>query len=75
MKHCTVSMIGKDHETHELEVMASSLFNAVAQAMQKWAMFWWYSGDSVVEVKAGEKYWRVHLKRVQRWRQENVHRT
>jgi hypothetical protein len=40
-------------------VNASSLFDAAAQAGQRWAMFWWYRSDAVIEVHAGDRSWKV----------------
>ena len=68
MEDCTVSVIGDDGQIYTLDVKASSLFDAVHQAAQKWAVLWWYRGAGVVEVRAGARRWRVRLERVRRWR-------
>ena len=68
MTDCTVSVVGGDGQTHTVEVQASSLFDAVDQAAQQWARLWWYRGEAVVEVRAGERCWQVRLERVRVWR-------
>ena len=68
MQHCVVSVAGGDGQVHTVEVNASSLFGAVDQAAAQWARLWWYAGTEVVDVKAGERTWRVRLHRVREWR-------
>jgi hypothetical protein len=53
MMDCTVSIVGQDGQTYTIDVQASSLFDAAAQAGQRWAMLWWYRSDAVIEVRAG----------------------
>jgi hypothetical protein len=38
MKRCTVSIVDQTGQTHTIEVGASSVFDAAAQATQRWAM-------------------------------------
>jgi hypothetical protein len=68
MKDCTVSVTSpQDGRTHTVEVTASSLFDAAAQAMRSWSMLWWYASDLVIEVRCGDLRWRVRADRVQAW--------
>jgi hypothetical protein len=53
MKRCTVSMVGQDGQIQTIEVEASSVFDAAAQATRCWSMLWWYRSDAVIEVRAG----------------------
>ncbi len=69
MKDCTVSMMGDDGETHQVEVKASSLFDAVAQATRGWSLLWWYRCDGLVEVRSGDGCWKVRAEQVSRWQQ------
>jgi hypothetical protein len=55
-------------EIDTVAVKASSVFDAVEQAMRQWARLWWYHGDLVAEVRAGQRCGRVRLERVVRWR-------
>jgi hypothetical protein len=38
VRRVTVSVLGKDRETHAVEVDAASLFDAAEKALQQWAM-------------------------------------
>jgi outer membrane biosynthesis protein TonB len=67
MKGCTVSIIGQDGQTYSLDVTASSLFDAVDQAVQSWAKLWWYKPDAVIEVRAGDQHWKIRAGRVREW--------
>jgi hypothetical protein len=42
MRHCIVSIAGKNGERHTIETDAISLFDAAHKAQQQWAMLWWY---------------------------------
>ena len=66
--HCTVLILGHDRKTHTLEVEATSLFAIVDQAVQQWALLWWYGDATHAEVRAGKRHWRVSLERVRVWR-------
>lgn len=46
------------------------MFDAAAQATQRWAMLSWYEPDAVLEVRAGEEIWRVRAERVREWKAE-----
>jgi hypothetical protein len=67
---CTVSVRDGNGEIDTVAVEASSVFDAVEQAMRQWARLWWYRGDLVAEVRAGQRRWRVRLERVGRWTAE-----
>ena len=56
-----------DGQTHTVELAASSLFDAAAQAMQGWARLWWWDPGLVLEVKCGNLRWRVAAGRVRAW--------
>jgi hypothetical protein len=58
VKDCTVSVRAGNGEIDTVAVKASSLFDAVEQAMRQWARLWWYRGDLVAEVRAGGRRWR-----------------
>ena len=66
---CLASIVGADHLTHTAEVEADSLFSAAEQAIRQWCVFWWFSGDSPIDVKAGDKQWKVSQARVREWRE------
>jgi hypothetical protein len=55
MRRCVVSMKGKDNQLHSLETDATSLFAAVYEGVCCRSRLWWYSGDAVIEVQAGEQ--------------------
>jgi hypothetical protein len=56
MKDCTVSIVDAGGQVHTVEVEASSVFDAAAQATHGWAkLWWWYEPDAVIEVCAGEE--------------------
>jgi hypothetical protein len=74
MERCTVSIIGGEGEAYQVEVTASSLFDAVDQAMQQWARLWWFNPGAVAELRAGPRRWRVRLRRVISWRGGQVRR-
>lgn len=65
---CTVSVVGCDRKTHTLEVEATSLFDAVDQAVQRWALLWWYRHQTFAAVRAGERIWKVNLEVMWVWR-------
>jgi hypothetical protein len=67
MMDCTVSIVGEDGRTYTLDVNASSLFDAAAQARRRWAMLWWYRSEAVMEVRAGDRIWKVRGERVREW--------
>jgi hypothetical protein len=75
MKDCTVSIIGQDGQTYSLDVRASSLFDAVDQAVQSWAKLWWYEPNAVIEVRAGDQLWKIRAERVREWKaaQARIH--
>ena len=68
LKECTVSMVGQDGRTYETAVEASSLFDAAARALEQWSRLWWYRPNGFVEVRMGDKCWRVSAERVREWR-------
>ena len=71
MKECTVSMVGKDGRTYETTVEAASLFDAADRALQQWARLWWYRPNGFVEVRMGDKCWRVSAERVRERRSKS----
>ena len=66
MRDCTVSVTSPaDGQTHTVELMASGLFDAAAQAMQAWSQMWWWDPDHLaLEVKCGDRQWRVRVSQV-----------
>jgi hypothetical protein len=68
MKRCTVSVIAGDGEPHQVAVNAASLFDALDQAIEQGSPLWWFNASAVAEVKAGNRRWRVRLRRVISWR-------
>jgi hypothetical protein len=71
LKECTVSMVGQDGRTYETVVEASSLFVAAARALEHWARLWWYRPNGFVEVRMGDKCWRVSMERAREWRSKS----
>jgi hypothetical protein len=67
MRHCTVSTTSQDGQVHSIETDAASLFEAAHDAVHQWAPLWWFSGDCVIEVRAGDQRWRVRARRVSEW--------
>ena len=59
MRQVTVIIFGQDNERHEMQVDATSLFDAVAQAMKQVSRLWWYDPRRIVEVRSGEDRWWV----------------
>jgi hypothetical protein len=68
MERCKVLVIDCDGKPHQVTVNASSLFDAVGQAIQQWSRLWWYDYGAVAEVRVGNRSWRVRLLRVISWR-------
>ena len=52
-------------------VEASSLFDAAARALEQWSRLWWYRPNGFVEVRMGDKCWRVSAERVREWRSQS----
>ena len=71
MKLCTVSMIGKDGESHLVEVEASSLFDAAGRAVQQWTRMWWFQPDALIDVRIGANRWLVRQDRLRQARGPN----
>ncbi len=65
-------MRGKDSETHTVELQAASLFAAGYEAVQRWAMFWWFDPQALLTIKAGEQEWSINQDSVRKWRQSRV---
>jgi hypothetical protein len=61
-------MVGKDGRTYETTVEAASLFDAADRALLQWARLWWYRPNGSVEVRMGDKCWRVSAELVRQWR-------
>jgi hypothetical protein len=68
MKRCTVSVLDSEAELHQVEVNASSLFDAVDQAIEQWSRLSWFNTGAVAAVEVGNRRWRVRLRRVISWR-------
>jgi len=60
-------MKGQDGQQHSLETKADSLFGAAYAGVEQWAKLWWYSPNAVIEVRDGERSWRVRAQRVSAW--------
>jgi hypothetical protein len=73
MRRCVVSMTGKDNHIHSIEVEAESLFAAAHEGIHEWSRLWWYSGDVLIDVKAGADYWHVTARRVSTWYAKQFH--
>ena len=54
-------------------VRIPSLFAAAHAGMEKWAKFWWYSPDAVIEVRDGERRWLVRAQKISAWRAARFH--
>jgi hypothetical protein len=48
-------------------VTASSFFDAADQAMQAWSQLWWWDPDLSLDVKCGDRQWRVGSGRLRAW--------
>jgi len=59
MRDCTVSVTSPDGQTHTVELAASSLLDAAAQAMKAWSRLWWWDPDLPLDVTCGDRYWKV----------------
>jgi hypothetical protein len=67
MRRCTVSIIGKDGDTHSFETDANSLFDAAYKAIESWGMLGWFPLNADIEVRSGNQCWRVKQGRVRVW--------
>jgi hypothetical protein len=67
VRRCIVSIRGKDNQKHSFETEAESPFAAAHAGVQVWARFWWFSSDSVIQIRAGEKEWCVRAVRASAW--------
>ena len=54
MKRCTVSVIDGDGEPHQAAVNATSVFDAVYQAIEQWSRLWWFDAGAVAECASHE---------------------
>jgi hypothetical protein len=68
VRHCTVSFVGKDGQTHKKEVDATSLFDAADEVIRDWNRLWWWSSSSLIQVESGPDRWHVHQDSVRKWR-------
>jgi hypothetical protein len=64
-------MVGQDGRTYEAAVEAASLFDAADRAIQQWARLWWYRPNAALEVRMGDKCWKVSMERVRQWRNKS----
>jgi hypothetical protein len=69
MRRCTVSIVGKDGQTHTSEVDATSLFDAAETVMRDWNRLWWWSSSSMIQIESGPDRWQVNQAKVREWRQ------
>jgi hypothetical protein len=67
MRHCVVSIAGKEGERHTVETDAISLFDAAYKAQQQWALLSWFAPTPVIEVRAGNHRWFVRQERIRKW--------
>jgi hypothetical protein len=58
MRHCLVSMIGKDDRVHSIEVDAECRFAEAYAGIHEWCRLWWYSGEALIEVRSGQQCWQ-----------------
>jgi len=68
MECCKVLVIDGDGKPHQVAVNADTLFDAVDRAIQQWSRQWWFDAGAVAEVQAGNRRWKVRLRRVISWR-------
>lgn len=52
---CRVEFVGKDGQTRQIEIEASSLFDAANQAMQAWSRLWWFNYQDDLTVVRGRE--------------------
>jgi len=67
VRRCIVSIRGKDNQEHSIETEAESLFGAAYAGVQVWSKLWWFSSDSVIQVRDGTKEWCVEALRATAW--------
>jgi hypothetical protein len=60
-------MTSPDGQLHSVETEASSLFEAAYEGVLQWTRLWWFSGDCVIEVRAGQQRWRVKAQCGSQW--------
>ncbi len=67
MSLCSVTIRGKDGQIRSMTLDASSTFDAAYKAVQRWALLWWFSPDSIITVRHGDQKWRVSQERLREW--------
>jgi hypothetical protein len=63
-----VEVTGKDGRVERLEVEASSVFDAGYQALQRFALLWWWDAAKLITVRRDGAEWRVRPKRLSEWK-------
>lgn len=67
VRHCVVSITGKDSQRYSVKVDAISLFDAAYKARQQWAVLWWFLPDALIEVRSDDGSWNVRQDRLRVW--------
>jgi hypothetical protein len=68
MPRCQVEVTGKDGRVERLEVEATSVFDAGYQALEKFALLWWWDSAKLITVRRDGAEWRVRPKRLSEWK-------
>lgn len=66
-RRCVVSLKGKDDQLHSIETEATSVFAAAHAGISDWSTFWWYDIEGIIDVRSGDRLWRVRARRVSEW--------
>ena len=62
-------MLGKDGQIYSETIpSASTLFDAAAQGVERWARLWFYDRDAKIMVNLDGKRWVVEQARLREWR-------
>ena len=74
MPRCQVEVTGKDGRVEHLEVEATSLFDAGYQAVQRYAVMWWWDSTKPITVRLDGAEWRVRPDRLSEWKRRQGRR-
>ena len=58
MPRCQVEVTGKDGRVERLEVEASSVFDAGYQALDNFALLWWWDAAKLITARRDGAEWR-----------------
>jgi hypothetical protein len=61
---CYVEITGTDGQKHFLTMDATSAYDAVEEAIQAWAKFYWWDSTAIATVKRSEDSWNIPVRKV-----------